>query len=106
MKKDNRNSVVAFGAQGWFHIIYMLLMFWFYVGMINDGSNNIAGNIAQNMLGSAKMAGTEFRLSFFIFDFPPYSKPVKLHPHLSQPLKDICCFKLYGYYTENKNEKY
>ena len=30
-------------------------MFWFYVGMINDGSNNIAGNIAQNMLGSAKM---------------------------------------------------
>ena len=58
MKKDNRNSVVAFGAQGWFHIIYMLLMFWFYVGMINDGSNNIAGNIAQNMLGSAKMAGT------------------------------------------------
>ena len=24
-------------------------MFWFYVGMINDGSNNIAGNIAEAM---------------------------------------------------------
>ena len=41
-----------------FHIIYMMLMFWFYVGMINDGSNNIAGKIAEHMLGSAKMAGT------------------------------------------------
>lgn len=58
MKKDNRNSVVDFGVQGWFHIIYMLLMFWFYVGMINDGSNNIAGSIAETMLGDSSMAGT------------------------------------------------
>ncbi len=57
-KKNNQNSVVAFGVHGWFHIIYMMLMFWFYVGMINDGSNNIAGKIAEHMLGSAKMAGT------------------------------------------------
>ena len=57
-KKDKQNSVVAFGVHGWFHIIYMMLMFWFYVGMINDGSNNIAGKIAEHMLGSAKMAGT------------------------------------------------
>ena len=49
-KKDNQNSVVAFGVHGWFHIIYMMLMFWFYVGMINDGSNNIAGKIAEHML--------------------------------------------------------
>lgn len=48
-KKSNKDSVVAFGGAGWFHIIYMLLMFWFYVGMINDGSNNIAGNIAEAM---------------------------------------------------------
>lgn len=58
MKKYNRNSVVGFGFHGWFHIIYMLLMFWFYVGMINDGSNNIAGNIAERMLGNADLAGT------------------------------------------------
>ena len=50
MKKDNRNSVVDFGFHGWFHIIYMLLVFWFYVGMVNDGSNNIAGDIAARML--------------------------------------------------------
>lgn len=55
---DNRNSVVAFGPWGWFHIIYMLLMFWFYVGMINDGSNNVADSIAERMLGSADLAGT------------------------------------------------
>ena len=48
-KKSNKDSVVAFGGAGWFHIIYMLLMFWFYVGRINDGSNNIAGNIAEAM---------------------------------------------------------
>ena len=48
-KKSNKDSVVAFGGAGWFRIIYMLLMFWFYVGMINDGSNNIAGNIAEAM---------------------------------------------------------
>ena len=57
MKKDNRNSVVDFGFHGWFHIIYMLLVFWFYVGMVNDGSNNIAGDIAARMLGSAEQAG-------------------------------------------------
>ena len=34
----NKSSVVNFGP-GWFPIIYCLLMFWFYVGMCNDGSN-------------------------------------------------------------------
>lgn len=34
----NKNSVVNFGV-GWVTIIYGLLMFWFYVGMCNDGSN-------------------------------------------------------------------
>ena len=34
----NKSSVVNFGA-GWFPIIYCMLMFWFYVGMRNDGSN-------------------------------------------------------------------
>ena len=61
-KKDNQNSVVAFGVHGWFHIIYMMLMFWFYVGMINDGSNNIAGKIAEHMLGSRNhRCGTVYR---------------------------------------------
>ena len=34
----NKNSVFNFGV-GWVTIIYGLLMFWFYVGMCNDGSN-------------------------------------------------------------------
>ena len=57
MKKGNKNELFNFG-KGWGTIIFCLLMFWFYVGMINDGSNNIAGKIAEHMLGSAKMAGT------------------------------------------------
>ncbi len=39
MDNGNKNSVVKFGTAGWTVIIYCLLMFWFYVGMINDGSN-------------------------------------------------------------------
>ncbi|BAK47053.1 permease of the major facilitator superfamily [Clostridium sp. SY8519] len=44
----NKSSVVNFGA-GWFPIIYCLLMFWFYVGMCNDGSNVTVPAIAANL---------------------------------------------------------
>lgn len=58
MEKKKKGGMLSFGGAGWFEIIYMLLMFWFYVGMVNDGSNNIAGNIAEHILGSADQAGT------------------------------------------------
>ena len=48
-KKDNQNSVVAFGVHGWFHIIYMMLMFWFYAGMVNDSSNVVAPAVAEKL---------------------------------------------------------
>lgn len=60
-KKDNQNSVVAFGVHGWFHIIYMMLMFWFYVGMINDGSNNIAGK-CRTYAGKCKNGRNDLHL--------------------------------------------
>lgn len=44
----NKSSVVNFGA-GWFPIIYCLLMFWFYVGMCNDGSNVSVPAVAANL---------------------------------------------------------
>lgn len=49
MKKSKKNSVVDFGAAGWTVIIYCLLMFWFYVGMVNDGSNYTVPAIAEKL---------------------------------------------------------
>ncbi len=44
----NKNSVVNFGV-GWITIIYGLLMFWFYVGMCNDGSNITVPALAEKL---------------------------------------------------------
>ena len=45
----NKSSVVNFGAHGWVTILYCLLMFWFYVGMCNDGSNITAPAVAAKL---------------------------------------------------------
>lgn len=40
IKNDgNKSSVVNFGFHGWVTIVYCLLMFWLYAGMVNSGSN-------------------------------------------------------------------
>lgn len=52
MKDGNQNSVVNFGAAGWGTILYCLLMFFFYVGMVNDGTNALAPAVAANVAGS------------------------------------------------------
>ncbi|MBE6034955.1 MAG: MFS transporter [Clostridiales bacterium] len=46
---DNKNSLVNFGVAGWGTIIYCLLMFFFYVGMVNDGTNVLAPTVAANL---------------------------------------------------------
>ena len=43
----NKSSVVNFGFHGWVIIGYCLLMFWFYAGMVNSGSNVTAPAIAE-----------------------------------------------------------
>lgn len=43
----NKSSVFNFGFYGWVTIIYCLLMFWFYAGMVNSGSNVTAPAIAE-----------------------------------------------------------
>lgn len=52
MKDGNKNSVVNFGAAGWGTIIYCLFMFFFYVGMVNDGTNALAPAVAANIAGA------------------------------------------------------
>lgn len=46
---DNKNSVFKFGAAGWGTILYCLFMFFFYVGMVNDGTNVLAPAAAENI---------------------------------------------------------
>lgn len=43
-------SISGFGRQGWLIIAYCMLMFWFYVGMVNDGTN-ITGPAAAERIG-------------------------------------------------------
>lgn len=52
MKDGNKNSVVNFGAAGWGVILYCLFMFFFYVGMVNDGTNALAPAVAANIAGA------------------------------------------------------
>jgi OFA family oxalate/formate antiporter-like MFS transporter len=49
MKKPQKNSAFNFGAAGWGTILYCLLMFFFYVGMVNDGTNVLAPTVAENI---------------------------------------------------------
>lgn len=43
----NKSSVVNFGLHGWGTILYCLLMFWLYAGMVNSSSNVTAPAIAE-----------------------------------------------------------
>jgi len=56
MSDGNKNSVVNFGAAGWGTILYCLFMFFFYVGMVNDGTNALAPAVAANLAGEAASA--------------------------------------------------
>ena len=49
MKKGNKNELFNFG-KGWGTIIFCLLMFWFYAGMVNDSSNVVAPAFAEKLL--------------------------------------------------------
>ena len=49
MNDGNKNSIVKFGKYGWGTILYCLLMFWFYVGFVNDGSNITAPAVAEKL---------------------------------------------------------
>lgn len=49
MKSTEKNSIINFGKAGWVTIIYCLLMFWFYVGFVNDGSNITSPAVAERL---------------------------------------------------------
>lgn len=47
MSKDKKLN--NFGKAGWGTIIYCAAMFWFYVGMVNDGTNITAPAVAEKL---------------------------------------------------------
>ena len=47
--QTEQQSMQDFGKAGWGIILYCLLMFFFYVGMINDGTNVLAPTAAKNI---------------------------------------------------------
>nr|WP_320133387.1 MFS transporter [uncultured Holophaga sp.] len=49
MQAQQKNSAFAFGLAGWGTILYCLVMFFFYVGMVNDGTNVLAPTVAANL---------------------------------------------------------
>ena len=63
-------SISNFGGQGWGIIIYCALMFWFHIGMVNDGSNITAPAFAAKTgipYGTVLSMGTVAGLVGFIF---------------------------------------
>ena len=48
-KSTAKQGMNDFGKAGWGTILYCLLMFFFYVGMINDGTNVLAPTAAANI---------------------------------------------------------
>jgi len=73
-KKDNSQSLVKFSKSSWGVIIYCAAMFWFYVGMVNDGSNIVAPAFAaksgleySTVLSMGTVAGLVGFIFFIIF---------------------------------------
>lgn len=74
MGKKKTSSIGGFGKDGWGIIIYCAAMFWFYVGMVNDGSNITAPAFAAKtgieyslVLSMGSVAGFVGFLFFILF---------------------------------------
>lgn len=73
-KNNNSQSLTKFGTAGWGTIIYCAAMFWFYVGMVNDGSNITAPAFAaktglqySTVLSMGTVAGLVGFLFFIVY---------------------------------------
>lgn len=72
MKEKNRKSELFGFGKGWWTILYCLLMFWFYAGMVNDSSNVVAPAVAAKLgipAGNVLNMGTVAAMVGVIFFF-------------------------------------
>ncbi|MCC8123117.1 MAG: MFS transporter [Oscillospiraceae bacterium] len=49
MSNKQKVSISHFGRAGWGIILYCMLMFWFHIGMVNDGANYTAPAVAVKL---------------------------------------------------------
>ena len=71
MEKTRRSELFGFG-KGWGTILYCLLMFWFYAGMVNDSSNIVAPAVAERLgipVGNLLNMGTVAAMVGVVFFF-------------------------------------
>ena len=71
MNKSKKNELFGFG-KGWGTILYCLLIFWFYAGMVNDSSNIVAPAVAERLgipAGNVLNMGTVAAMVGVIFFF-------------------------------------
>ncbi|MBR3243240.1 MAG: MFS transporter [Parasporobacterium sp.] len=85
MKKSKVKELFGFG-KGWGTIIYCLLMFWFYAGMVNDSSNIVAPAVAEKLgvpAGSVLQMGTVAAMVGVIFFFVMGAVNRKIGPRVT-----------------------
>lgn len=85
MKKSKWKELFGFG-KGWGTIIYCLLMFWFYAGMVNDSSNIVAPAVAAKLgvqPGSVLQMGTVAAMVGVIFFFVMGAVNRKIGPRVT-----------------------
>ena len=85
MKKSKKNELFGFG-KGWGTIIYCLLMFWFYAGMVNDSSNIVAPAVAEKLgipAGNVLNMGTVAAMIGVIFFFIMGAVNRKIGPRIT-----------------------
>jgi sugar phosphate permease len=85
MKKSNKSELFGFG-KGWGTIIYCLLMFWFYAGMVNDSSNVVAPAVAEKLgiaAGTVLNMGTVAAMVGVVFFFIMGAVNRKIGPRMT-----------------------
>lgn len=84
-EKREQNELFNFG-KGWGTIIFCLLMFWFYAGMVNDSSNVVAPAVAEKLgipAGNVLNMGTVAAMVGVIFFFVMGAVNRKIGPRVT-----------------------
>ncbi len=85
MNRTKRNELFGFG-KGWGTILYCLLMFWFYAGMVNDSSNIVAPAVAEKLgvpAGNVLQMGTVAAMVGVVFFFVMGAVNRKIGPRVT-----------------------
>lgn len=85
MNQSKKSELFGFG-KGWGTIIYCLVMFWFYAGMVNDSSNIVAPAVADKLgipAGNVLSMGTVAAMVGVIFFFVMGAVNRKIGPRIT-----------------------